>query len=198
METMHYHRPASVADAVKLAGQHGDDKILAGGQSTLPSVRWQAETPYGRIVVDTTGRDNAYELVDPLLVVDVGGDDRYEFRTRGAHRRVCVLLDHGGDDRYIARSPGADASAAILGYGILWDTGGDDQYEGTTLAQGAALFGASLVVDGGGPSSLNLAAITPCVFGDYLYMGNMIHMHISMMNLKGADIIRLDARCAIA
>jgi len=31
METMHYHRPASVADAVKLAGQHGDDKILAGG-----------------------------------------------------------------------------------------------------------------------------------------------------------------------
>ncbi len=39
MESMHYHRPASVADAVKLAGQHGDDKILAGGQSMLPSMR---------------------------------------------------------------------------------------------------------------------------------------------------------------
>jgi len=39
MEAMHYHRPASVADAVKLAAQHGDDRILAGGQSMLPSLR---------------------------------------------------------------------------------------------------------------------------------------------------------------
>ena len=39
METMHYHRPASVADAVRLAGEHDDDRILAGGQSVLPSMR---------------------------------------------------------------------------------------------------------------------------------------------------------------
>ncbi len=39
MESMHYHRPASVADAVKLAAQHGDDRLLAGGQSMLPSLR---------------------------------------------------------------------------------------------------------------------------------------------------------------
>ena len=49
METMHYHRPASVADAVKLAGQHGDDKILAGGQSTLPSMRLGLVSPTGWI-----------------------------------------------------------------------------------------------------------------------------------------------------
>lgn len=49
METMHYHRPASVADAVKLAGQHGDDKILAGGQSTLPSMRLGLVAPTGWI-----------------------------------------------------------------------------------------------------------------------------------------------------
>jgi carbon-monoxide dehydrogenase medium subunit len=49
METMHYHRPASVADAVKLASQHGDDKILAGGQSTLPSVRLGLLAPTGWI-----------------------------------------------------------------------------------------------------------------------------------------------------
>jgi len=49
METMHYHRPASVADAVKLAGQHGDDKILAGGQSTLPSMRLGLLAPTGWI-----------------------------------------------------------------------------------------------------------------------------------------------------
>ena len=52
--------------------------------------------------------------------------------------------------------------------------------------------GPVLVVSDGGPSPLNLAAITPCVFGGYLYFGNMIHMHMSFMNFKGADIIRLD------
>jgi carbon-monoxide dehydrogenase medium subunit len=49
MHTMHYHRPASVAEAVKLAGQHGDDKLLAGGQSTLPSVRLGLLAPTGWI-----------------------------------------------------------------------------------------------------------------------------------------------------
>jgi len=49
MEAMHYHRPTSVADAVKLAGQHADDKILAGGQSTLPSMRLGLLAPTGWI-----------------------------------------------------------------------------------------------------------------------------------------------------
>jgi aerobic carbon-monoxide dehydrogenase medium subunit len=39
MESMHYHRPASLAEAVKLLGAHGDDRVLAGGQSMLPSLR---------------------------------------------------------------------------------------------------------------------------------------------------------------
>ena len=39
MTTMHYHRPASVAEAVKLLGEHADDKLLAGGQSMLPSMK---------------------------------------------------------------------------------------------------------------------------------------------------------------
>lgn len=39
MESMHYHRPASVSEAVKLLTSHGDDRLLAGGQSMLPSLR---------------------------------------------------------------------------------------------------------------------------------------------------------------
>jgi carbon-monoxide dehydrogenase medium subunit len=39
MHHTHYHRPTTLADAVKLIGQHPDDKILAGGQSVLPSMR---------------------------------------------------------------------------------------------------------------------------------------------------------------
>lgn len=39
MHHMHYHRPTTVADVIKLMGQHGDDKLIAGGQSILPSMR---------------------------------------------------------------------------------------------------------------------------------------------------------------
>ncbi len=39
MHHTHYHRPISVAEAVKLIGEHPDDKVLAGGQSTLPSMK---------------------------------------------------------------------------------------------------------------------------------------------------------------
>jgi len=39
MHHTHYHRPTTVADAIKLLGQHPDDEILAGGQSVLPSMR---------------------------------------------------------------------------------------------------------------------------------------------------------------
>jgi carbon-monoxide dehydrogenase medium subunit len=39
MHHTHYHRPASVADAVKLLDQHGEDRLIAGGQSMLPAMR---------------------------------------------------------------------------------------------------------------------------------------------------------------
>jgi len=39
MTAMHYHRPSTVADAARLIGEHADDKLLAGGQSMLPSMK---------------------------------------------------------------------------------------------------------------------------------------------------------------
>jgi hypothetical protein len=116
----------------------------------LPAVAWSMDTPLGQIVVDTTGRNNTYRLKDPLLVLDVGGDDVYEFLPPSDAHRISIVLDHGGNDRYRATAPGADPSAATLGYGILWDTQGDDDYQGTQHAQASALFGAALLVDGGG------------------------------------------------
>jgi len=116
----------------------------------LPAVALTLNTPMGQIVVDTTGRNNQYRLQDPLLVLDVGGDDDYDFLPRSDSHRISVLLDHLGNDRYSTRAPGADPSSATLGYGILWDTEGDDHYLGRQQAQAAALFGAALLVDGGG------------------------------------------------
>jgi aerobic carbon-monoxide dehydrogenase medium subunit len=39
MYPTHYHRPTRVADVVKLLDQHGDDRVIAGGQSMLPAIR---------------------------------------------------------------------------------------------------------------------------------------------------------------
>jgi carbon-monoxide dehydrogenase medium subunit len=49
MQDMHYHRPTSVAEAVKLMSTHADDKVLAGGQSTLPSMKLGLASPGGFI-----------------------------------------------------------------------------------------------------------------------------------------------------
>ncbi len=119
-------------------------------EAALPSVAWSLHTPLGWIVVDTTGRNNRHVLKDPLLVLDVGGDDDYAFEAKSDTHTISVLLDHRGNDRYRAAAPGADPSSATLGFGVLWDTEGDDRYEGTQQAQASALFGAALLVDGGG------------------------------------------------
>lgn len=126
------------------------DRYLAASAGTVPVVDWRWHTPLGWVVVDTTARSSTHVVRDPLLVVDVGGDDTYFFSERSPEHRISVVLDRGGNDRYVAQVPGADPSAAVMGYGILWDNAGDDRYEGTAFSQGAALFGEALHYDGGG------------------------------------------------
>lgn len=120
------------------------------GAAAAARVDWQWPTPWGELRIDTTGTNREHRLHDPLLVVDVGGDDRYVFTGRTQSNRIAVLLDLGGNDRYEAATPCGDAACGLLGYGLLWDTGGDDRYEGGWLAQGAAVFGAALLLDEAG------------------------------------------------
>lgn len=141
---------ALLAGMLDLVAAVGRLKRFVTTTAQLPTVAWRLDTPMGLIVVDTTGQNNHYQLKDALLVLDVGGDDDYEFLPRSDGHRISVLLDHGGNDRYITQAPGADPSSATLGYGILWDTEGDDIYQGTQQAQASALLGAALLVDGGG------------------------------------------------
>jgi hypothetical protein len=143
-------REALLGGMLDLTGAVEHLEHFVKSEPALPAVAWSLETPFGWIVVDTTGRNNHHRLKDPLLVLDVGGDDEYEFLPPSDTHEISVLLDHGGNDRYVTAAPGADPSSATLGYGILWDTGGDDRYEGTQQAQASALFGAALLVDGGG------------------------------------------------
>lgn len=143
-------RQALLAGMLNLVAAVERLKSFVSSAKNLPIVVWHLDTPMGKIVVDTTGRDNRYRLQDSLLVLDVGGDDYYEFLPSSVGHRISVLIDHQGNDHYLASAPGADPSAATLGYGILWDTEGDDYYQGTQQAQASALFGAALLVDGGG------------------------------------------------
>jgi hypothetical protein len=143
-------REAVLAGMLDLVGAVERLQRFVRTNKALPPVAFSLQTPFGWIVVDTTGRDNRHQLKDPLLVLDVGGDDNYEFLARGDSHAISVVLDHLGDDRYTAAVPGADPSSATLGYGILWDTAGNDHYTGTQQAQASALFGAALLVDGGG------------------------------------------------
>lgn len=143
-------REAVLAGMLDLVGAVERLQAFVKSEAALPSVVWSLPTPLGWIVVDTSGRNNRHVLKDALLVLDVGGDDVYEFLERGDTHRISVLLDHRGNDKYATTAPGADPSSATLGYGILWDTEGDDHYQGTSQAQASALFGAALLVDGGG------------------------------------------------
>jgi hypothetical protein len=143
-------REAVLRGMLDLVGAVQHLERFVKSEPALPSVAWSLQTPFGWIVVDTTGRNNHHRLKDPLLVLDVGGDDAYEFPGNSDTHGISVLLDHRGNDSYVAAAPGADPSSATLGYGILWDTEGDDRYQGTDQAQASALFGAALLVDGGG------------------------------------------------
>jgi hypothetical protein len=137
----------------------GMDRLLAATETfdawlaanpAPPAAAWRCTTPLGEIVVDTTGASTAYTLRNPLLVVDVGGNDSYTFTGREDHARISVLIDRGGNDTYEATVSGADPSAGVLGYGILLDTGGDDAYRAKRAAQGAGLLGVGVLRDTAG------------------------------------------------
>ena len=120
------------------------------------------------VLVDLGGRDR-YGYVEvpspldgPRLVSDAGG--RYEPvdamdggpvslsevpRQGGARAGVATVVDLGGDDdRYLSLR--LSQGAAAFGAGVLVDDGGDDEYRAEIMAQGAAAFGFALQLDLGG------------------------------------------------
>lgn len=144
----------------------GANVLLSAGQrlhryvtqtAHLPPIYWRTETPMGTVLVDTTGQHNHHAVITPLLMVDVGGDDRYEFGTtlQPPQPSVRLLLDHGGDDHYTDLASAAGPSSAVMGLGLLWDTSGNDQYHGRWLAQGGAVLGIALHVDDGGHNTFH-------------------------------------------
>lgn len=104
------------------------------------------ETPWGWIRIRGSGND-VIDGNDALLIVDLGGDDRYTgpVASSNAHRPIGLTLDIDGNDRY--ESTGPAQGAGLCGIGILIDAAGNDTYEATRYAQGVGQFGFGLCAD---------------------------------------------------
>jgi len=105
------------------------------------------ESSIGRIVIGGPGR--TVYTGDCALIVDLGGDDRYENAAAGARYPdlpVAAVVDLGGNDTYLSDAPGAQGGA-YLGVGMLIDMAGDDSYRSGNYSQGAGLFGTGVLLD---------------------------------------------------
>lgn len=120
--------------------------------------------PFGLVVLGGSGDDIHYAsgaLRDPIVLVDVGGNDQYENSAGGACAEatgvvaacnglaISVALDVAGNDEYrYAGEPSVVQGAATMGgLGMLVDLDGDDRYT-SVMIRGA--FGPFYsYVDGG-------------------------------------------------
>jgi hypothetical protein len=121
-------------------------------------VYFSSETDWGRVVVGGNG-DNTYHD-DCGIIIDLGGRDRYLNRAGGAvgiglgdgpHAGTVpgpfsVLIDLSGDDAYYSDRLFSQG-AALFGAGVLIDCKGNDVYRATHYSQGASEFGTGLLWD---------------------------------------------------
>jgi hypothetical protein len=146
---------------------------------TMPFL-FTAETPLGRVVIAGAG-DDTHAGGGALLILDLGGNDFYEnaAATGGAAPGASVTLDLGGFDVYhnaVEAAPGL--GAGVLGYGILMDQDGNDEYETRFGGEGFGLFGTGLLYDRAGDDQYRgTADVQGCgVFGTGL-----------LIDLEGTD-----------
>ena len=127
MYDFNYHKPASVADAVKLFGEVEDGMYLAGGHTLIPSMKQRLAAPTD--VIDLAG-------ISDLSGIDYGGTElvvgaltcHEEVATSPLVKSVCPALCHLasgiGDAQVRSRGtiggsvsnndPAADYPAAVL------------------------------------------------------------------------------------
>ncbi|MDY7110353.1 MAG: hypothetical protein SYC29_17120 [Planctomycetota bacterium] len=108
--------------------------------------RFDWKTPLGWIRLRGTGPDEI-DGDDALLVVDLGGNDRYAGRVAAstAQRPIGLLLDLAGRDTYVGDA--VAQGTGLCGIGVLLDAGGDDAYTADTHGQGVGQFGLGACID---------------------------------------------------
>ncbi len=104
-------------------------------------------TPEGLVIVGGAG-DNVYSE-EALVIIDLGGNDRYLDTVGGNVLPFRVVIDFSGNDLYLSQKDFAQG-AGFLGGGFLIDLEGDDHYQSASFAQGAGVLGVGMLVDAEG------------------------------------------------
>ena len=95
-----YHRAGSVAEALSLMAQHGEDaKVIAGGHSMVPAMKLRLSTP--------------------TTVIDLGGvSDLKHITDKGDHIAIGAMATHWmveSSDVIAAKAPALRDAAASIG-----------------------------------------------------------------------------------
>lgn len=144
--------PPGFDDVIASAGDSDASRVVLLGRGRNRSAGRAA------LVVDLGGDDRwerAAVADDPSALVavalDLAGNDRYETLTPGpayAAGGIALLVDARGRDEYASSRLGQ--SAAALGCAALLDLEGDDRYSARDYAQGYAHTGVALLLDRSG------------------------------------------------
>ncbi len=92
--------------------------------------------------------DDIHTHTDAMLVIDLGGNDRYEGRVGAGVGYASVFLDLAGDDTYETRD--VSLGAGIFGIGLGRDLAGNDNYNTKSLSLGSAIAGVGAWIDSSG------------------------------------------------
>jgi carbon-monoxide dehydrogenase medium subunit len=129
MENFNYHRPAKVADALKLMKKAKDGKYLSGGMTLLPTMKQGLASPSD--IIDLGGLKNAGCAVSAKAVVVKAGTAHADVASdKGVKKAIpalAVLASGIGDPHVRNRGtiggsianndPAADYPAAVVGLG---------------------------------------------------------------------------------
>ena len=156
--TFHFEWPTPLGRVILRAGDSGG-KIAAdasGRASSQGKPNPEETAPAG------AGTSGEREEEPILLLMDLDGSGDVH-RSGGANasfgQPVSVLIDLGGDDRYEGSPEGENQfGSGVFGYGIVVDLGGDDTSVGGFLSQGSGLFGVGALLDYGGEDSYDMNA----------------------------------------
>src|SRR5882762_1194264 len=167
MPAMSYYRPASVAEAAKLAASGPDVRVLAGGQSVLPSMKLGLLAPSAFIDLAGIGelqgiRADGKTLTIGAMTTHASVADSKEVRAKipalaqlAAGIGDSQVRNRGTIGGSLANSdPAADYPAAALGLGATIQTNertiaGDDYFKGlfeTALKPGEIITAVSFPV----------------------------------------------------